>query len=49
MIAFKSVMLALRSRASFVLRHVIPNKERLYSPGLFFANKMQRFFGIAQS
>ena len=49
MIAFKTAMLALRSTASSALRRIIPNKERLYSPGLFFVNKMQRFFGIAHS
>ena len=46
---FKTAMLALRSSASSALRRIIPNKEGLYSPGLFFVNKMQRFFGIARS
>jgi radical SAM superfamily enzyme YgiQ (UPF0313 family) len=49
MIGFKTAMLQVRSAISCALQRILPNKELLYNPGLFFAAKLQRYFGGAPS
>jgi radical SAM superfamily enzyme YgiQ (UPF0313 family) len=48
MIAFKTVMLAMRREVASGLKRIV-SREFLCSPGLFVLTKMQRLYGLARS